>query len=336
MPTTTALSLVLALSAAGAALGGPPVIEKVAFEGWTNNLKLSNGDVELVVTLDVGPRVIAYNLPGKPNVMKVYPDQAGKSGEPEWTIRGGHRLWVGPEDLTRTYALDNGPVTYEVSPGSVTFRPAPDATYGIQKELRLALDASGTGVTVHHRLTNTGAQPATLAPWGLTVLAPGGVEFLPMPARRPHPGPPANAKSPADYAADRLLVLWPYFDFTDPRWTFGSRLITLRQDASRGPTKIGLAQSDGWAAYLNQGTLFVKKFGYQPGAAYPDGGCNFETFTNEDMLEMESLGPLVTLAPGQSVEHQERWALHPVELKGQDEAAVRAAIVPLIEGSAGR
>ena len=38
-------------------------MEVVEYRGWKNNLLLSNGDVELIATLDVGPRVIAYRLP---------------------------------------------------------------------------------------------------------------------------------------------------------------------------------------------------------------------------------------------------------------------------------
>src|SRR5262249_32023230 len=130
------------------------------------------------------------------------------------------------------------------------------------------------------------------------------------PPKRPHPGPPKQARSPADYAPDQTLVLWPFFDFTDRRWTFGSKYILLRQDPrAKGPTKIGLAQRQGWTAYLNAGTLFVKRFDYQEGKAYPDRGVNFETFTNADMLEMETLGPLTRLASGEKAELTERWEL---------------------------
>ena len=36
---------------------------------------------------------------------------------------------------------------------------------------------------------------------------------------------------------------------------------------------------------------------------------NFETFSNEDFLEVESLGPLAPLDPGASVSHTETWQL---------------------------
>ena len=62
-------------------------------------------------------------------------------------------------------------------------------------------------------------------------------------------------------------------------------------------------------AYHRADTLFVKSFDYLEGATYPDLGCNFESFTNEEMLEVEALGPLVTLAPDAATEHTEHWNL---------------------------
>ncbi|HLJ92118.1 MAG TPA: hypothetical protein VKU02_02890 [Gemmataceae bacterium] len=317
---------------ARAAEKGSIMVEKVEYHGWKNNLRLGNGDVELIITLDVGPRIISYRLANGKNVFKNYADHLGKSGEKDWQIRGGHRLWVGPEDLTRTYALDNGPVRYQQEGNKVRLTPAADAAYGIQKEMVVELEPRGSRVTILHRIRNIGQAATELAPWALTVMAPGGVEIIPLPPKRPHPGPPQNARSPKDYAANQLMAIWPFFDFTDPRWHFGSKYITLRQDAMKGPTKIGLAHRMGWVAYLNEGSLFVKRFGYEEGKPYPDHGVNFETFTNEDMLEIESLGPLVHLTPGKDVEHTEHWELIGNVQRFEDEAGidrnVRSKLLP--------
>jgi len=287
-------------------------VEKIDYHGWKNNLRISNGDAELIVTLDVGPRVISYKLAGGKNVFKNYEDQLGKAGEKEWQIRGGHRLWIGPEDLTRTYALDNGPVEYKQTkslPPQLIFTPTPDKEYGIQKSMKIVLADQGSKVEVTHFITNIGDKETELAPWALSVMAPGGVEIIPLPDKRPHPGSVKNARSPADFAPNQLISIWPFTDLGDGRWKFGSKYVTLRQDAKKGPTKIGLAHRAGWVGYLNDGMLFVKRFAYQEGKTYPDQGVNFETFTNEDMLEIESLGPLIKLAPGATVEHKETWEL---------------------------
>jgi hypothetical protein len=322
------LATPLAVPQSAAAQKGASV-EKIAYKGWDNNLKISNGDAELIFTLDVGPRIISYQLVGGKNVFKEYDDQLGKSGEKEWQIRGGHRLWVGPEDLTRTYALDNGPVKYVQTEGAattITLLPAVDREYGIQKEISVQLAPKGSKVHLVHTITNTGDKPAELAPWALSVMAPGGVEVIPLPPHRPHPGPPKNARSPADYAPTLTMSIWPFLDFTDPRWHFGSKYITLRQDAKMGPTKVGLSHRQGWVGYLNGGTLFVKRFGYQDGKTYPDGGVNFETFTNEDMLEIESMGPIVTLERGAKVELIEDWELFKDVEAFKDEAGIDRTI----------
>ena len=84
-------------------------MEVVEYRGWKNNLLLTNGDAELIVTLDVGPRVIATGCPAGSTCMKNYDAMMGGTGEAEWQIRGGHRFWLAPEDLTRTYFAGQPP-----------------------------------------------------------------------------------------------------------------------------------------------------------------------------------------------------------------------------------
>ena len=38
----------------------PIKIGKINYRGWPNSYRMSNGEVELVVTADVGPRIIRY------------------------------------------------------------------------------------------------------------------------------------------------------------------------------------------------------------------------------------------------------------------------------------
>jgi hypothetical protein len=286
-------------------------VDTVPYAGWGRNLRLANGDSELIITLDVGPRVLSYRLAGGPNAFHEFAGQLGRAGEPDWQVRGGHRLWLAPEDLTRTYAPDNGPVSFTpLGPRSVRVTQPPDQPYGVRKEIDVTLADAGSDVTLLHRITNVGKEPAEFAPWTLTVVPPGGVAIIPLPPKRPHPGPPSNARAPSDFWPNQRLILWPFTDLSDPRYTFASRHILLRQDPTRGPTKIGLAHRLGAVGYFRDGLLFVKRFGYREGRTYPDEGSSFETFTNEHCLELEALGPMARVAPGESVEFAESWDLH--------------------------
>jgi hypothetical protein len=67
------------------------------------------------------------------------------------------------------------------------------------------------------------------------------------------------------------------------------------------------------------------------GARYPDGGCNFELFTNPEFLELETLGPLVELKPGEMAEHVERWWLFEGVSDGNGDKWAREAVASRAE-----
>jgi hypothetical protein len=304
-------------------------MEKVAYKGWPNCCRLANGKVELIATLDVGPRIIRFGFLGGENELKEFPDQVGLTGglpPDEWRIYGGHRLWHAPEVRPRSYLPDNGPVAAEDLGGFVRLTQPTEPGSGIQKQIDLALSPRQAAVKVTHRLRNDGPWPVELAPWALSVMAPGGVAVIPLP-------PPGSHE--ANLGANGLLGLWAYTDLTDPRWTIGRKYILLRQDpAAAGPQKIGACLSAGWTAYARggpSGRLFVKKADLVPGGQYPDGGCSVEVFTNADMLELETLAPLVHLQPGAAVEHVEHWRLLRDVPTPQNDANVDRDVLPLIK-----
>jgi len=276
----------------------------IPYCGWQNNLLLQNGFVELVATLDVGPRILSFAFPGGCNPLNIFSDQAGGVLESQWKNRGGHRLWVAPENSEITYAPDNSPVSWKESKDGLGIRliPPVEEPSGLQKEIEIRLDATRPAATIVHRLTRTADSPTTVAPWALSVLAAGGTAIIPQPALGRHP---------RDLLPNRSLVIWPYSDLGDGRCKFGARFWRLHQRANGQPIKIGMPNQMGWCAYLTNGMAFIKRHAWDSVARYPDDGCNCEIFSNARMLELETLGPLSSLCRGETVTHTERWELHP-------------------------
>ena len=160
-----------------------------------------------------------------------------------------------------------------------------------------------------------------LSPWALTVMTQGGRAILPQEEYRSHP----EYLLPA-----RPLVLWHYTDMHDPRWIWGTKYIQLKQDPdAETKQKIGIRNSPGWAAYYLNGDLFLKRCGLDSDANYQDFGCNMEVYTDPDILEVETLGPLASLQPDAAVEHVEQWSLHKVEV-GEEESEIDEKILPLV------
>lgn len=276
-------------------------VDKVEYKGWQNCYRVTNGEIEAIVTADVGPRIIRFGFVGGQNLFKEYAEQAGKSGETDFQLRGGSRVWKAPEDPVATWAPDNVPVSVKVTPNGLVATAPVEPLTKLQKEIEISMEPTGTKVTVSHRIANRGLFPLEFSPWVLTMMAQGGMVVSGFPPRGTHP---------KDLAATNPLVMWAYTDLSDPRWKFTKKYMTLRQDPNNSNAqKLGTFNTDTWAAYLLNGEAFVKRAKADAAKTYTDFGCSFETFTNNEFLEIETLGPITKVQPGQTVEQVEHWGL---------------------------
>lgn len=305
-------------------LGAAVTVEKTAWKGWPNCYRIANGEVELIVTSDIGPRIIRYGFVGGQNLFKEFTDQLGKTGEEKFQLRGGHRVWKAPEDPVASWAPDNVPVQVQVMPQGVVAREPVEPLTGLEKEIEVVLAPQGTAVTVTHRIYNHGLFPLEYAVWAMSMMAQGGQAITGFPPRGKHPAvlPPTNP-----------LVMWAYSDLSDKRWTFTKKYMGLRQDpANDDPQKLGLFNPHTWVAYLLHGELFLKQAQADPAREYPDFGCSFETFTSADFLEMETLSPLTKVPPGGSVAHVEHWNLYRnAKIESFTDANLDRLLLPLLQ-----
>ena len=301
------------------------VREDKALLGSGKNLRLRGERVELALSTEFGPRVVHLGLPDGPNFFaEISPREQSKATRfgDDWHIYGGHRLWYAPEHPEDSYYPDNAPVRVEHTPRGARVTQQVEPHSGLEKSIEVALSEAEAHVLVTHRLVNRGQQKLELAPWALSAMAQGGRAIFPHAPFLPHP----EGLAPA-----RPLVLWPFTRMNDPRWTWGDRFFFLRQDpALTTPQKVGFYDERGYMAYALGRQLFVKCHTPRPGA-HADFGCNGETFTNELFLELETLGPLVQLDSGASVEHVEHWFLFDDVEVGPSERDVERALAPLLE-----
>ncbi|HXX99856.1 MAG TPA: hypothetical protein VEI54_02975 [Candidatus Limnocylindrales bacterium] len=302
-------------------------VEKKEYRDWPNTWFLSNDAIELVILADVGPRVMRYAFRGGENQFHEIAEHTGLCGGGEFRLYGGHRLWAWPE-VERTYYPDNGPVSVTPRSDGATFtapiESAPPGT-SLQRQISVTLDEQATHVKLIHTISNHASTTTELAVWTPTVLRPGGRAILPFPPRAAMDNDHFQSVSP--------LTLWSFTDFTDSRWILGQEFLQLvQQEAPLGrfPEQMsGLFNSEGWGAYVRSGCVFLKRALVWTGATYPDFGCNFEIFTNAEFLELETLGPIVRLQPGESTQHTEHWWLFDGIPPITTEDDIRFEILPL-------
>lgn len=279
---------------------------------------LENGSIRLAVTTSQGPKIIFWGRSDGVNLFAEVPD--GKVDTPAGTYHfvGGHRLWYAPERIETTYWPDNDEVEVVEIEGGARFSSPPDGT-GIAKETAITLSPDGPEVRVHHTLRNTGDLVVRLAPWAISMCRPGGIALMPQPTEQVDPG---------GFLPNRRIALWTYSDVNDPRIALGNKVALVR--AQPGPNnKIGFRNVHGWLGYLLDGTLITKHFDPQLAGIHPDDGCNAEFFFSDNVIELETLAPLVDLGPGGEVAHEEVWCLYDAPSGVENEEDALALIVSL-------
>lgn len=265
-------------------------------------LWLTDGRTELGIPLDFGIRILHLSVCGGENLLYQQPEDLsdGLATSDGWRIWGGHRLWSAPESDQSCWP-DNHPVSYSMQPDGVILTQEVDSWLQQRKHLHLHFCPDGS-LLLEHRIENVSTEPVSIASWGVTTFSGGSAELW-------FDGGTKDCLNP-----ERILSLWGDADLSDPRLRFTKdRIFTAF--AAGEPLKIGLFSHSGKAILRHKGQQFILTFEADPAKQFPDGGCNFELYTDSNIFELEALGPVQTLLPGQSASHWERWT---VKFLGKD------------------
>ncbi|RDY26522.1 hypothetical protein CHL78_013220 [Romboutsia weinsteinii] len=282
---------------------------QIEYENFGRCVRITNNIVELLVPLQVGPRIIKYAFLGEDNVLfedinrLVSEDLStyDEYSDDKWFLYGGHRLWMSPEYMPSSYYPDNGDVTYEeIENGIVVYGPREESN-NVQKILTIILKEDSSEVSITNEILNLGEEEKTIAPWAITTLAKNGVSITPI----------CNEKTA--FTPNKVFAYWPYTKLNDKRMEFiEKKYLKITQDTCNYDAfKIGINNDCGWSAYQIDDTIFFKTFDdkYSQPKDYSDYGVNFEVYTKELFLELESLGKLKTISKGEKVILNEKWFL---------------------------
>jgi hypothetical protein len=267
--------------------------------------RLDNGRCWLEVLAEAGPRIVRFGLAGGESILAETPEIGWETTFGRFELMGGHRVWFAPERAECSIPDSAG----------LTLGPLPDAAFGLglrligqvqeqiglRKTIEVRLAPEGAAVDLRHVLSNVGESTLDLAVWPVTQLKLGGVARVELP-------PPVSEHS---FVPNRQVVLWPYSSWEDERLSLADAGISVK--ATPGPmVKLGCLSHSGRLTYEREGVLLSISFDPAPDARHPDLGCNVEVYCDQGSIELETLGPLVALGPGESAVHDERWDLRQV------------------------
>ena len=298
-------------------------IKEVSYEPWGRCLRLTNGILEAIVTVEYGPRIVSFRLEGGKNTFfedsSAEPTVSGPELEERYGKgaafyrRGGHFSSLAPIRMPESFFPDNEPVVYAIKPDGVSLIMLREKTDGLKCTTELLLGDGASDMMVVHSVKNVSHERKRLSVWSSTALRPGGVEIIPQ-----------NGDS-GGLAPNRVLAFWPGSTLTDHRLWAGESYFTLVQDEmAKKPFAMGTNNVTGWAAYVLPEVTFIKRYVHDETCFYPHHGCSFRTRVTSACAELDSFSPICIVNPGEGVRHVENLSLFPTRngVNPTDEASV--------------
>ncbi len=206
----------------------------------------------------------------------------------DYILRGGQRVWHGPEDIIRSYQADGEPVRVEWKDGMLSLVQKTEALTGIQKTMTVKEGSTPNELIVDHILTNHNLWPVNFTVWPICQARSGGFAILPL------------SKKNTGLLPNRRVVFWPYANLRSENLFLGNEFIFVKAAFNGSDrTKVGWLNDRGWMGYYLDRTLFIKKAEFIPGGDYIDLGCSMECYCDVNCIELETTSPLTEVQPGE-------------------------------------
>ncbi len=272
------------------------------FYGYSTR-SISNSFFSMDVLSHAGPRIVRLEPKGTGlNLLAEVPTVHFDSPQGDFFPLGGHRLWAGPEFPEVTYLPDHLSAEVEEIPNGLRIQH--ESHYletHYQRQLEVILDQAGPKAALMHQIKNLGTKPLQILPWAITQFRMGSKAHLPM---------AKGQIAVNEYLPNRNLVLWPYSRLQDKRFHLENTCVEIDATPDDTALKVGIFSPVGWAAIeFSEGWVLIKRFTVLKPEDYGDFNSNLQCYVKDTFIELETLGKLTTLQPGEAVTHLEEWEL---------------------------
>ncbi len=281
-------------------------VDRTAHHGWADAVRLRSSTAEAIIVPAIG-RVMSFRLRDGENVLWTDSALAGRSGDPtgkEWVNFGGDKSWPAPEAEWRTFTgygnwmpppgFDGLPHEARIEGATVVLVAPIDRFYGIRHERHIALAADAARMTIATTYIRVSGAPARVGIWVITQFVDPVAVFVPVPPR---------SRFPDGHYVFRDAP-WPQREVRDG-------LIRITRDP-RVAHKLGSDADRMLWVGENVMCLVASPRVADAAAEYPDRGASAEVYTNPDpkrYVELETLGPLATLQPGDRITQTNTYTL---------------------------
>lgn len=299
-------------------------IKQLTLANYGKCVSIDNGTVKLIISIDVGPKIIFWGYSNGKNILHVpYEiDEDAKNLNSQISTgislkRYGHNLMLEYENGTSEF-LSSGSAVYSLLPEGVRFSyTIPEL--GINVNLEIITQNSTDSIMIIHSIENTNIEAQNFSICSSTCVAPSGTLLVPQNTENTHNSP------------NRVLSLWKKSSIKDPRLSIFNKFICFNnmKNADAPPLKLGLNNTNAWATYTKEGNTFLKHYLHNKDAKYLNFGSSFIIDSKKDTLTLKVLSPIYNVQQNEIAKMVEYWSLFSTKINFDDPLEIENFIATL-------
>ena len=283
----------------------PVSVTRIDYHGWKGCYRLANSTLEVIVVPAIGRIMGLRRIGDDAGVLwenRELDGQLPQANPGSWANFGGEKCWPAPQsdwprvmghDWPPPAGFDASQFEASVTDSGLMLKSPVDAAWGIEAVRHIEIDLAVPVVRVRTEFHKVGGKPVRVAVWTIAQFDDPACVAIEL---------PPNSKFPGGYT---------HLSKPDPQGLAvnGGLLTFVRHP--REFVKIG--SDAGKIVWVGAASIVRVESEIVPGV-YPDGGCRVEVYTNpgaQKYVELETLGPLVNLEAGQTIEHTTTYTVLP-------------------------
>lgn len=263
-------------------------VKEITTEEFGHCVQISTADIQIVVTIDYGPRIVSVSTPSEPNLVYFGRDK-------EYNRCHGHKMSLVPDHAAGGFYCDNSPVMYSPLDDGVKFVQAISSPVPLEVSMDIIPEGDSKSLMVVHSVLNKSKEPVKLSIHTETPLMKDGFIFVPQ-------SNIAESDRPS-----RILTLWNDSKWSDRRLYIGNQYVTVHTENIPSKLKIGSNNTAGWCGYINGVHSFIKRYIHNRTALYPHCHCSTYATARKDYVSIQTESPFYRIEPAEIARLVENW-----------------------------
>lgn len=288
-------------------------IKQINLKYYGKCVSINNGTVKVIVSVDVGPKIIFWGYTNGENMLYIpydileYDEPISQKIPPDiFFKRYGHEIMLAYEK-NKPVVLSSGTTIYSILKEGVVFSCS-NPKLGLSANLEIIIQDKSNSIMIVHSIENTNEKTQNFSICSSTFVTQDGTLLVPQ-----------NMDDLGN-SPNRVLALWKKSNINDSRLYVANEYLRFNNTSTDKSSvlKLGINNRRAWSTYTKDGNTFLKHYLHNKKAKYLNFDSSFIIDSKKELLSLKVLSPIYNVQKNEIAKMAEYWSLFPNKVSFDD------------------